>query len=153
MKKFCLFTAIILASLSLFADQAAWITKEQAEKGAELIKKSGEIRRFCAPCGDNFYRVEKVSSSVASKADAKDAGNTFYEVKVNDAAVDLAYVYLLSGGKWKNAATLFGIKVQGVPEILPEDVPDDEVDPADMPSEHDTDDYYEAEDMPLEGAD
>ena len=142
-----------MSAVSLFADQAALITKEQAENGSKLIKSSGEIRYFCAPCGDNFYRVEKVSNLEVVKADSKDPKDSYYEVKVNGVGVDLAYVYVLFGGKWANAAMLLKIKVQGVPDVLPDELPNDEIDPGDMPSGYDMNDYSGKEDLPLEEGD
>ncbi len=147
MKKI-LFIFLIMACLnSLYADQAAWITKEQADRGAALIRSSSEIRHFCAPCNDNFYRVEKVSSVSAMKAGGSSASDSYFEVVVNGNGVDLAYVYILSGGKWLNAAMLLNIPVNGVPKILPSDLQNEEVEPfeGEIP-----DDNNSMEDLPLE---
>jgi len=152
MKKTGLFAIIILSAVSLFADQAAWITKEQAEKGAKLIKTSGEIRHYCAPCGDNFYRAEKVKTSVAVKAGMSDSKSQYYEVKVNGVEVDLAYVYVRTGGKWTNAAMLLNIEVTDVPKVLPDDLPDEEASAEDIPSGSEMHDF-ESGDEPFEDGD
>jgi len=123
MKKLIPVLIILISASLLMADQAAWITKEQAGRGAALIRKSGVIKHYCEPCGDSFYRTEYVSTSVAVKA-----GDPYYEVRVNGKGVDLAYVYLLSGDRWVNAAMLLDIEVTGVPENLPGDLRDENSD-------------------------
>ncbi len=125
MKKLILFFILIMSVSMLMADQAAWITMEQAERGALLIRKSGVIKHYCEPCGDSFYRTEYVSASVAVKAAGSDADDPYYEVRVNGKGVDLAYVYLLSDNRWVNAAMLLNIEVTGVPENLPGDLRDE----------------------------
>lgn len=147
MKKIFFLVFIVACLNSLYADQAAWITKEQAEKGAALIRTSSEIRHFCAPCNDNFYRVEKISTVSAMKANGSSDSDSYYEVVVNGTGVDLAYVYILSGGKWLNAAMLLNIPVKGVPKILPSDLQNEEVEPyeGEIP-----DDNSDMGDMPLE---
>jgi len=128
MKKLIPVLIILISASLLMADQAAWITKEQAGRGAALIRKSGVIKHYCEPCGDSFYRTEYVSTSVAVKAVGSDAGDPYYEVRVNGKGVDLAYVYLLSGDRWVNAAMLLDIEVTGVPENLPGDLRDENSD-------------------------
>lgn len=150
MKRYVIFIMILISAVQLFADQAAWITKDQAEKGAALIRTSGEIRHFCAPCGDNFYRAETVSTSVAVKAQGSDPKDSFFEVLVNGSGIDLAYVYILSGGKWTNVAMLLNIHVEGVSKILPADLHSEEVTAEELPSEENVEDYDGSADMPFE---
>ena len=124
MKKFCVLLAVFLSGALLYADQAAWITKEQAEKGAKLIKVSGVIRHYCAPCGETAYKSEKVSTVVVEEVESNFTGEVYYEVRVNGTGVDLAYVYVRSGGNWVNVAMFLGMDVSDVPELLPADVPE-----------------------------
>lgn len=123
MRRVLIFLAVLFITCSLFADQAAWITKEQAESGAKLIKGSGMIRHYCAPCGESAYRAEKVSSAVAVIVESNYTDTEYYEVQVNGTGVDLAYVYVRKSGKWVNAAMLLGIDVSDVPEFLPDSLP------------------------------
>lgn len=145
MKKYLSIALILAGFISLYADQAAWITKDQAERGAALIRSSGELRHFCAPCGDNFYRVETVSSVEAVKAGGSNPGDTYFEVVVNGNGIDLAYVYILLDGKWVNAAMQLNIPVEGVSKFLPSDLRNEDVEPSDVMEE-----YNESEDIPFE---
>lgn len=107
---FALFTANALA------DQAAYITKAQADKAAAFLKDKPEIRHYCAPCDDKGDRVEAVSSVEAAEAGYQN----YWEVKVNGQGIDLAYVYYKTkGGKWKNVAKELNVKVHDVPKYLP----------------------------------
>jgi len=153
MKKLLIIMLYVMSAYSLYADQAAWITKDQAERGASLIKSSGLIRHFCAPCGDNFFRGENVLTVKAEKASGSNPGDQYYEVQVNGNGVDLAYIYVFSGGKWINAAIQLNIPVEAVPKFLPEDVPNDEITPEDIPSEENVEDYDSSSDLPMEEGD
>lgn len=152
MKKFLSVVIMLACFISLYADQAAWITKEQAERGAALIRASGEIRHFCAPCGDNFYRVETVSSVEAVKADGSNPADAYFEVLVNGNSVDLAYVYVISDGKWLNAAMYLNIPVEGVSKFLPSDLRNEEIDPSEIMEDYQGPGDYEgsSEDIPFE---
>lgn len=150
MKKMLLIVFFMVSAYSLYADQAAWITKDQAERGASLIKSSGLIRHFCAPCGDNFFRSENVLTVKVEKASGSNPGDQYYEVQVNGNGVDLAYIYIFSGGKWINAAMQLNIPVEAVPKFLPDDVPNDEITPEDMPTEENVEDYDGSSDFPME---
>ena len=111
-----LFAAVAMTTaVSVFADQAAWITKAQAEKAATFLKKQKEIRHYCAPCSDKGDSVEDISSVEAVKID----GQEYWEVQVNGKGIDLAYVYFKTKkGKWKNLAKEVKVKVSDVPKTL-----------------------------------
>lgn len=106
-----------LLAIPIFADQAAYVSRAQAEKAAAFLKDKKEIRHYCAPCDDKGDRVEAIES-----VDAVDAGyQGYWEVKVNGKGVDLAYVYFKTKkGKWKNLAKELDIKVKDVPKHLPD---------------------------------
>lgn len=150
MKKILLSAFIMLLFSFLYADQAAWITKEQAERGAALIKSSGLVRHSCAPCGDNFFKGEKVFNIIAVKAAGSNPDDRYYEVQLNGKGIDLAYVYIFSGGKWVNAAMALNIPVEAVPRFLPDDVPSDDLVQEDLPSEENVEDYDGSADYPME---
>lgn len=113
-----LLTALVAGSaISVFADQAAYITKAQAEKAAAFLKGKEEITHFCAPCNDNKREVEKIDNVEAAPAGYQD----YWEVRVNGKGIDLAYVYFKTKkGKWKNLAKELKIKVDDVPKELTE---------------------------------
>ena len=110
--------AILLAffTTTVFADQAAYITRAQAEKAAAFLKDKGEIRHYCAPCDDKGDRTDAIAT-----VEAVDAGyQNYWEVKVNGEGIDLAYVYFKTKkGKWKNLAKELDVKVRDVPKFLP----------------------------------
>lgn len=104
-------------SITAFADQAAYITEEQAKEAVELLKDRGTIKHFCQPCNDKSVRTEKIETIEAVPAGYEN----YWEVKVNGKGIDLAYVYYeKKKGKWKNAAQRLDIKVSDVPRFLPD---------------------------------
>lgn len=106
----------LMLSLSAFADQAAYVTKAQAEKAAAFLKEQKQIRHYCAPCDDKGDKTEDVTDVSAAPAGYQD----FWEVKVNGEGIDLAYVYFQTkDGKWKNLAKELDVKVKDVPKYLP----------------------------------
>ena len=117
MKKRIIVPVIILACSLCFADQAAWITKKQAEAASAILLKAGTLRHYCEPCGDVGYRTEKIRTVASAAAGTGE----YYEVSVNGAPVDLAYVYVLRAGKWTNLAMLLNIQVSGVSGVIPAD--------------------------------
>lgn len=106
------------ASSVVHADQAAWITKKDADAGAALIVVGQELRDYCAPCGDRGYTSRSVASVIVAQPNPG-----YWEVRVNGRGVDLAYEYVLSNGHWTNVATAAGLKVSGVPAELPATLP------------------------------
>lgn len=118
MKKLTILLVILTVStISVLADQAAYITQKQAEKAAAFLKDKKEIRHYCAPCDDKGDKVEAVDTIDATLVDASKG---YWEVKVNGEGIDLAYVYFRTkNGKWKNLAKEMGIKVSDVPKYLP----------------------------------
>ena len=98
-----------------YADQAAYITKAQAEKTAAFLKDKKQIRHYCNPCDDKGDRVEEIGTVEAAPAGYRQ----YWEVKVNGEGIDLAYVYFQTkDGKWKNLAKELDIKVSDVPKYL-----------------------------------
>ena len=119
MKKLIISLFILaIATISILADQAAYITQEQAQKAAAFLKDKKQIRHYCNPCDDKGDRVEDISTVEAvAVADSK----PYWEVLVNGKGIDLAYVYYKDedGGEWKNLAKKMKIKVDDVPKSLP----------------------------------
>lgn len=113
-----LFAASVISAMlviSALADQAAYITKEQADKTVAFLKGKEEITHFCAPCDDQSKTVETIDNVAAVKVDYQD----YWEVQVNGKGIDLAYVYYKDKkGRWKNLAKEMKIKVTDVPEKL-----------------------------------
>ncbi len=111
-----IFLGIMLA-VSVFADQAAYVTKAEAEKAVAFLKDKKQLIHFCAPCEDGKKETEDIQTVEAAPAGYKD----FWEVKVNGKGIDLAYVYFQTPkGKWKNLAKELDVKVRDVPKYLPQ---------------------------------
>jgi len=109
---------ILLLTISAFADQAAYITKAEADKAVRLLKDKTGIKHFCNPCDDKEIRLETIKTIEAVPTGYEGT----WEVKINGEGIDLAYVYFeTKKGKWKNVAKQLDVKVQGVPKFLPED--------------------------------
>jgi len=104
----------------ILSDQAAWNTPAQADKILKFIKIGDTIRHYCAPCDDEFWYSELIESI---EKEFPEKG--YVEILINDVGADFAYVYVLHKGKWRNAAMLAGIPVEGVPEILPDSIKED----------------------------
>jgi uncharacterized protein YecT (DUF1311 family) len=109
-----LFLVFCLVAANAQADQAAYISRADAERAVELLKDIGELKSFCAPCDD-----ESVETIVVKRIASGAVGyENFWEVRVNDEGVDLAYIYFPVDGKWRNAAMALKIPVEDVPEFI-----------------------------------
>ena len=97
----------------LYADQAAWISRRNANLAVKCVNEGSRIRLFCQPCGDKTWREITVLSSESRK----ELGS-YYQVYVNGRGIDLAYTYVRSKGVWRNLARILRIKVSGVDTVL-----------------------------------
>ncbi|MDM7923162.1 MAG: hypothetical protein QUS14_12755 [Pyrinomonadaceae bacterium] len=113
--------AVILAAASpVFADQAAWVSRAEAERALKLLASQQVVRHYCAPCGDKSVRSEVVESIGLFKVEDSE----YWEIRVNGKGVDLAYIYFLKKrDRWVNAAMAADIDVSDVPEELPANLP------------------------------
>ena len=111
-----LITFIIASCLALpaLADQAAYIAKADADRAIELLKNTQTVKSYCAPCNDTAAKSIAVTS--VTGADVNFQG--FWQVSVNGQGEDLAYLYFLDNGKWRNVAIALGIPVEEVPEFI-----------------------------------
>jgi len=108
----------LMLSIIAVADQASYITRQQATKAAAFLKDKKQIKHFCAPCDDNHVKTEDITTVEAAPVGYKD----YWGVNVNGEGIDLAYIYYQSkNGKWKNFAKELHIKVRDVPKYLSED--------------------------------
>jgi hypothetical protein len=100
---------------TVFADQAAWVSRAEAARALEILAKSESIIHYCAPCSNSVVRNEKVESIGLFRVE----GENYWEIRVNGKGVDLAYVYFEEKkGKWRNAAMEAKIDVKDVPKEL-----------------------------------
>ena len=108
MKKIFFLILILFVNKIAFADQLAWITKEQAEKTVAYLKRShvSEMVLWCACC-DNDQKTKIHLTGVSYR---KVESYDYYEVVITGTradgsavseSVDLAYVHLEVNGLWK----------------------------------------------------
>lgn len=115
MKRLSAIFLTLIFSVTAFADQAAYVTKAEAERAAALLRMQKQIKHFCNPCEDKTIKTEDINTVEVA---ATGYQNT-WEVKVNGEGIDLAYVYFQTKkGKWKNVAKEVKIDVDDVPKYL-----------------------------------
>lgn len=117
-KLFVVILILVFTSLTAFADQAAYVSEQQAKNAVELLRDNVEIKYFCAPCEDQTVELVDIDSIEAAPAGYQN----YWEVKINGEGIDLAYAYYwdTKKKKWKNVAKTLKIKVSDVPKYLPE---------------------------------
>lgn len=109
------------------ADQFQYNDLRVALAAMQVLDKTGSVKLFCAPCGDSVARTVEVQSTSldlvwddlgTSNQPYRDNGVGYWEVFVNDDAIDLAYVYVQQDGKWRNLAMMVGQKPVKVPATI-----------------------------------
>jgi hypothetical protein len=103
-------TAFLLffAARVSYSDQLAWITKEQAEKTVAYFsdKEIERVLLWCACCDNDSKMIVNIEHITYKKADDP----AYYQIyiegsttkgKIINQAVDLAYVHIKRGGKWR----------------------------------------------------
>lgn len=119
MKKFTVIILVLVFAITAFADQAAYIHKNDAMHAVNLLKESEQVKHFCNPCDDHTVRTDNIGTLESAFTNYEN----FWEVKINGAGVDLAYLYYIDAtGKWRNVAERIGLKVFDVPKYLPDDI-------------------------------
>jgi len=98
MKKLILLLSVIISSHQLFADQLAYLSKENAEKAVTYILKHKKVINYCGCCSDGDPLKVKVI-----KAEARFTNyENYYEVYITykdekkqpkEIPVDLAYLW------------------------------------------------------------
>lgn len=117
MKKALLILFLLVSVTSIYSDQLAWITKEQAQKTVDYFEEHEitQVVLWCACC-DNDYKLMVNVSNVYFKP-ASDP--QYYEVYIEGTKysgggikgpVDLAYVHIQKGTKWKCLGTILGFE-------------------------------------------
>jgi hypothetical protein len=92
----------------VYSDQLAWITKEQAKETVEYFKenKIKQVLLWCACCDNDqkmMINVTNVSYRMASDPNYYEVliKGFFYNGGQFNEPVDLAYVHIQKGMKWK----------------------------------------------------
>ncbi len=120
--------ALSLAPGNAHADQFEYNTLKDAVAAMQIVNKAKQVKYFCAPCGDNAARTATVDSTgialvwdpvgPSSNRPYKADGKQYWELEINGKAVDLAYIYIPDGAKWRNLAMAIGQTPVQVPETI-----------------------------------
>jgi hypothetical protein len=110
------------------ADQFAYLDLPQAQAALARLHEGDVVHLYCAPCSETLSRRMTIRSvgidrvwdrRGSAKVYRDDDGAGYWIVEANDAMLDLAYVYVRDGRRWRNLATVLGLRPQDVPAELP----------------------------------
>jgi hypothetical protein len=98
MKKIILFLSIIISSHQLFADQLAYLSKQEAEKAVAYLLKHKKVINFCGCCNEAIPLKVKVINAEARYTNYENYYEVYitYKDKNNQSKsipVDLAYLW------------------------------------------------------------
>jgi hypothetical protein len=120
--------ALLIVAPLAQADQFEYLDLPQAQAALHRLHVGDVVHLYCAPCGDarsermtiRTLGVDRVWDRRGSARVYRDSGGTgFWTVQANDIAIDLAYVYVRDGGRWRNLAMRVGLEPVEVPAELP----------------------------------
>lgn len=111
-----------LFSVSIFADQFAYIGEDLAQRAVKLLSSHKEVYLLCEPCGQKTGEFRSFSTArvkaVEIPAEINPESETYSEVYIDNLALDLAYVYVHVNNQWKNLAIELGEKPTGVSDTI-----------------------------------
>lgn len=129
--------ALLLAALAVLAvpavraDQFEYVHLPDAQAALRRLQIGSVVHVYCAACGETASRRMTVRSTAIARIWDGPRGATVYRspegraywtVEVNGRAIDLAYVYVRDGRRWRNLAAAVGLQPVEVPIVLPEAV-------------------------------
>ena len=110
MKKILLIILLSFVGFQSKADQLAYVSKEEAMKGAEIIKKARIVYSYCGCC-DNDKPVKLKPKQIIVRAVGY---NDFYEVYVvvdgKEIALDLAYAWVKEKDGYQTVGEVAGLE-------------------------------------------
>lgn len=109
--------SVWLGAAPALADQCAYITKAQALTAVFRLNAGQTIYQLCEPCGETAATPVAIESLAISTVGYQD----FWQVKINEEGIDLAYVFVESGidNRLINLAAIAGCPATKVSPILP----------------------------------
>ena len=126
-----LLAAVAVAIPAARADQFEYVQLPDAQAALRRLQIGDVVHLYCAACGETASRRMTVRSSGIARIwdDPRGAtvyrspeGRAYWTVEVNGRAIDLAYVYVRDGRRWRNLAAAVGLQPVEVPIVLPEAV-------------------------------
>jgi hypothetical protein len=115
MKKTILILLVTIFGANIsFADQLAWLSKEDAQRGAEFIENAKKVIFFCGCCDKSAVEKIKVLGVEVKHTGTDD----FYEIYVSynyhgeskSTPVDLAYVWVKTKSGLQTVGQALGMK-------------------------------------------
>jgi len=104
--------ALLLFTSAALADQCAWISEAVGKRAQEKLKTGSVVLQYCEPCGDTDPKPMTVEAAELKKVEGQD---DYYEIVLNTAAEDLAYLYVPDKGTtYKNLGKLTECGATGV---------------------------------------
>lgn len=109
---------LVLAATAARADQCAYVTKEQAERAAHVLKLGSEFVEYCEPSRTppptRSQKVETVTVGHPQLRAGGPVNEAYWAVTVNGMELDVAYVFVRRDERWENVAMLAGCPVVDV---------------------------------------
>lgn len=110
MKNILAFLAFSIMSTTVFADQCAYVSLSEARKAMQVLTEAKSVKSLCELCGE-----KKAQSVVIESLTMKKTGlDRFWEIRINNTGIDLAYTYV----DGKNLAQMAGCQTEGVRDQL-----------------------------------
>lgn len=108
------------------ADQYMYLDLPQARAAVGKLQAGDVVHTFCAPCGESRSErmtirrlgIARVWDREHSSTPYRHGDETYWMVEINDFGIDLAYVYVREGRRWRNLAQVLGLDARRVPEVL-----------------------------------
>ncbi len=118
MKKALIIMFFLLSVKIFYADQLEWITKDQAEQTVQYFKDNDiqKVVLWCACCDNDYKLVVEISRIYYKQVEGQ---TQYYQVWIEGTkktggglkqGVDLAYIHIKEGGKWKSVGTVMGFE-------------------------------------------
>ena len=113
----CTVGYLTMLCLPALADQCSYITKEQALSAISRLNLNQIIYLLCEPCGETVPKLTVIKSLSAETVNYE----KYWQVKVNNRGIDLAYVFVDSGieNNLVNLAAISNCPAQRVSPVLP----------------------------------
>lgn len=116
MKKITLILACLFALNNLYADQLAYISKEDAYRAINVISKAKKVIQFCGCCDKDIPLKVKITSVEAKFTNYEN----YYEVyitykdsktkKLKTSPIDLAYLWVKIKGEIITVGKVLGLE-------------------------------------------
>lgn len=115
----CIALVMLFSAEIAYADQAAWVSKAEAQRALKILAEYDTVTHYCAPCKDGKVAQERIENIGLFKVQ----GENYWEIRINGKGVDLAYIYFpKKQNKWVNVAMTAKIDVSDVPKELSKDL-------------------------------